>query len=57
MDPTVAVAAIASVGAIVVAIIQGRNSTTLIRSEDRARRLERRLIDHHGEDPDDVANL
>lgn len=57
MDPTVAVAAIGAFGALAVAIIQGRNSADRIRLEDRIRRLERRLIDVHQEDPDDVSNL
>lgn len=48
---------IVSGGAIVVAFINARSSAERLMREARMDRLERRLIDVHGEDPTDVANL
>lgn len=60
MDPvlgSVIVSFIAAIGAIVTAVITGRNSAERISDKDLIRRLKRRLIDKHGEDPDDVDDL
>lgn len=46
-----------SLAGIVIAVISGRNSADRLRLEDLVRRLKRRLIDKHGEDPDDVDNI
>lgn len=43
--------------AVLVALIQGKNSSERVRLEDRVKRLERRLIDKHREDPDDVEDI
>lgn len=60
MDPTtgsVIAAALGSVTAVAIAIISGRNSADRLRLEDLVRRLKRRLIDKHGEDPADVEDI
>lgn len=67
IDPTlgtIVVSALGVVGGIVIAIVQGRNSAERIANlaerladQDQIRRLKRRLVDVHGEDPDDVDNL
>lgn len=60
MDPTtgsVIAAALGSVTALAIAVINGRHSADRLRLEDLVRRLKRRLIDKHGEDPDDVEDI
>jgi hypothetical protein len=48
---------VASLVALAIAVINGRNSADRLRLEDLVRRLRRRLIDKHGEAPEDVDNL
>jgi hypothetical protein len=48
---------VASLVALAIAIVNGRNSADRLRLEDLVRRLKRRLIDKHGEDPADVDNI
>jgi hypothetical protein len=43
--------------ALAIAIVNGRNSADRLRLEELVRRLKRRLIDKHGEDPTDVENF
>lgn len=67
VDPakaSVYVAAIASLGAVVTAIINARSSAerltlqaTIRELTDKVARLKRRLIDKHGEAADDVDNV
>ena len=60
MDPTtgsVIAAALGSATALAIAVINGRNSADRLRLEDLVRRLKKRLIDRHGEDPDDVDDI
>lgn len=60
MDPTtgsVIAAAIGSMTALAIAIVNGRNSADRLRLEDLVRRLKKRLIEKHGEDPADVDDI
>lgn len=56
MDPALAsvlTALIASVGAIVIAVITGRNSAERLNDRDLIRRLRKKIVDLKG-NPDDV---
>jgi hypothetical protein len=60
VDPvlgSVIASALAGLSALAIAVINGRNSADRLRLEDLVRRLKRRLIDKHGEDPNDVDTL
>lgn len=60
MDPvlgSVIAGFIASSAAVIIAIVTGRNSAERLTDKDLIRRLKRRLVDVHGEDPADVEEL
>lgn len=60
MDPvlgTTLAALFASTSAVVIAVVNGRTNANVLRLEELVKRLKRRLIDKHGEDPVDVENI